>query len=240
MTNKLIKPLIKPINELPKKVSKPILKPIKAIPNKLKKQLSKLTKQMKKIIEPVMNAIKNIIKTMKCAIKLVMNIPKCFIFYFLDMIKYTLMYLPILILMSMVGLSKEWIPLQATLDNLISWPNSTQNQCYRCKDKEMKGKGFFERLKKMMRKKQKIRKKKSFHFFFFLLVAVVGVTLIYWCWYIINEQLLNSKMNLKPSVVLKPTMLGLNPSVGIEAFGGLEKAFGGPEKSLQISSTLKK
>ena len=209
-TMKNIGKQIKEIPKLPKKVSKPIIKPIKEIPKKIKNQLEKLTKQMKKIIEPVMNAINNILKTMKCSIKLVMNIPKCFIFYLLDILKYTLMYLPILLLMSMVGLSKEWNPLQATLDNLISWPNSTQNQCYRCKDKEMKGKGFFERLKNMMRKKQKIRKEKSFHFFFFLLVCLVGISLMYWCWYYINEQLLHPKTNLKqPFMDIYP--MNLNP-----------------------------
>jgi len=201
-------------NEVPKKVSKTVIKPIKAIPKKLKKQLEKLTKQIKKIIEPVMKAINNIIKTMKCAIKLVMNIPKCFIFYLLDILKYTLMYLPILLLMSMVGLSKEWKPLQATLDNLISWPNSTQNQCYRCKDKEMKGKGFFERLKKMMRKKEK-KGKSSFHFFFFLLVSSVGIALVYFSWFYINEQLLHPNTNLKPMDVKLPHLMDLKPPIDV-------------------------
>lgn len=170
-----IKKKLNDLKKLPKNTALRVAK-------KTTKQLSKLTKQMKKIIEPVMNAIKNIIKTMKCAIKLVMNIPKCFIFYFLDMIKYTLMYLPILLLMSMVGLSKEWKPLQSTLDKFISWPNSTQNQCYRCKDKQMKKLGFFEKLKKMMKKNKK-KGKSSFHFFYFLLVCSVGIALVYFSWY---------------------------------------------------------
>jgi len=166
-----------------KNILKKLEKPMKDIPKKMTKQMSKMTKQMTKMIKPISKAIKMIIKTMTCSIKLIMNLPKCFIFYWLDMLKYTLFYLPILILMGMVGLSKEWIPIQKKLDKLLSWPNKTQNQCYRCKNINKKDDGFFDKLKKMMEKKND-KGKSSFTFFTFLIVCLFGGAFGYTFWFV--------------------------------------------------------
>ena len=143
----------------------------------LEKKMGKVfLKILKPVILPITNTLKPITKTffhikeiIKCIIKLTVNMPKCFIFYFLDIIKYTFLYLPILILMGILGLAKEWIPIQETLDKYLGWPNSTQNSCYRCKNKKENKNSFFEDINRMM-KKNDGKGDSSFTFFSFLIV----------------------------------------------------------------------
>jgi len=123
-----------------------------------------------KMLKPITKTLLYIVMIIKCTIKLTVNIPKCFIFYFLDIIKYTFLYLPILILMGILGLAKEWIPIQETLDKYLGWPNSTQNSCYRCKkNKGNKNSFFLENINRMM-KKNDGKGDSSFTFFSFLIV----------------------------------------------------------------------
>jgi len=123
-----------------------------------------------KMLKPITKTLLYIVMIIKCTIKLTVNIPKCFIFYFLDIIKYTFLYLPILILMGILGLAKEWIPIQETLDKYLGWPNSTQNSCYRCKkNKGNKNSFFLENINRMM-KKNDGKGGISFTFFSFLIV----------------------------------------------------------------------
>ena len=141
-----------------------------------------MMKPITKSMQRMMKFFKLIFLYIKCAIKLIKNFYKCFIFYWLDIVKYTLLYLPILCLMSIVGLSKEWKPIQATLDKFIGWPNSIQNDCYRCKNK--KGKSIFETLKEMV--DGMVGNKKdggSFDFLSFLIVVGFGGILIYMIWW---------------------------------------------------------
>ena len=140
----------------------------------------KIGKMFLKILKPIINPIMTMFMYMKCVLKLTVNFPKCFIFYWLDIIKYTLFYLPILILMGMVGLAKEWIPIQKTLDKYIGWSNDTQNSCYRCKNK--KGKSFFDKIKDMMKKKQ-AKGESAFSFFSFLMICLIGGAFGYTFWF---------------------------------------------------------
>ena len=151
------------------------------------KPLTKMFKPITKAIGFITKAIKKIFMLIKCSIKLLINIPKCFIFYWLDMIKYTLLYLPILILMAMVGLAKEWKPIQVTLDKLLGWPNSTLNQCYRCKNKKKKDKGFLEKLKEMMKAKGR-KGDSAFSFFMFLMVCLIGGSFFYTFWFVFLKK----------------------------------------------------
>jgi hypothetical protein len=82
--------------------------------------------------------------------------------------------------MGMVGLSKEWIPIQKTLEKYIGWSNSTQNRCYRCKNK--KGKSFFDKLKNMMNKK-KGKGEGAFSFFSFLMICLIAGAFGYTFWF---------------------------------------------------------
>lgn len=152
------------------------------IEKQIKGVFKKALKPIFKIINPILKAVKSMSMAVKCSIKLIMNAPKCFIFYWLDMIKYTLLYLPILILMGLLGLAKEWKPLQKTLDKFIGWPNSTLNRCYRCKNKKMKDSGFLERLKKMMKAKDG-QGDNNFSFFSFLMVCLIAGAIGYRFWF---------------------------------------------------------
>ena len=153
-----------------------------AIDKKIAKMMLKVLKPLTKSLQKIMKFFKMIFMYIKCFIKLIMNIPKCFIFYFIDIIKYTLLYLPLLILMGMLGLAKEWIPIQKTLDKFIGWPNDTLNTCYRCKNK--KGLSFFDKIKNMMKKQNMQGDRDSvFNFFTFLIVCLIGGILMYFFWF---------------------------------------------------------
>lgn len=153
----------------------------------IKKIFAKLIKPITKSMKKMTNFFKLLFLYIKCSIKLIKNFYKCFIFYFLDCVKYTLLYLPILCLMGIVGLSKEWKPIQVTLDKLIGWPNSIQNDCYRCKNK--KGEGMFDTLKKMVAEMLKgSEKESSFNFLSFLVVVGFGGMLIYMIWFTIRPK----------------------------------------------------
>lgn len=171
------------------KALKPMSKIIKPI-SKAIKPIQKAIKFITKAVKMITKSIKNIFKLIACSIKLIVNLPKCFIFYWLDMIKYTLFYLPLLILMAMVGLAKEWKPIQTTLDKYLGWPNSTQNQCYRCKDKKQKDLGFFEKLKEMMKAKDE-KGDNAFNFFAFLIVCLIGGSFFYTFWFVFVKKKMN-------------------------------------------------
>ena len=160
-----------------------------------------MKKTMKKMIDPIMKPINKMMgffgKIMKffamvklyidCAIKLIKNFYKCFIFYWLDIIKYTFVYLPILCLMGILGLSKEWKPIQATLDKLIGWPNNIQNDCYRCKTK--KGKSLLESIQKMLDDILKGEQGDShFSFLSFMIVVGLGCIAIYMIWFTLRSK----------------------------------------------------
>jgi len=147
-----------------------IEKKIGKIFSKMLEPIEKTLEPMTKILFHIKTVINHIKTVIKCIIKLTVNIPKCFIFYFLDIIKYTFLYLPILILMGILGLAKEWIPIQETLDKYLGWPNSTQNSCYRCKNKKENKNSFFEDIINRMMKKNDGKGDSSFTFFSFLIV----------------------------------------------------------------------
>lgn len=118
---------------------------------------------------------------------MIKNFYKCFIFYWLDIVKYTLLYLPILCLVGIIGLSKEWKPIQKTLDKLTGWPNSIKNDCYRCKNKD--GDSMFDSLKKMMEDMMAGDQGDSqFSFFSFLIVFGLGCILLYTIWFTLRSK----------------------------------------------------
>jgi hypothetical protein len=136
---------------------------------------------MKKMIAPIMDPINKIMMYIACTIKMIKNFYKCIIFYWLDIIKYTLLYLPILCLMGILGLSKEWAPIQVTLDKLIGWPNSIQNDCFRCKNE--KGESMWDSLQKMLKDMMKDKGESHFSFLSFLIVVGLGSIILYTLWF---------------------------------------------------------
>jgi hypothetical protein len=88
--------------------------------------------------------------------------------------------------MGIVGLSKEWTPIQVTLDKFIGWPNSIQNDCYRCKNK--KGESMYDAIKKMIDGMGKGQKDSTFNFLSFLILVGLGGIMIYMMWFYIRPK----------------------------------------------------
>ena len=162
---------------------------IKKIGKSMKNLPKTITKGVEKVVKPIMKTLKGFQKFfklvfyyIKCAIKLLTNFYKCIIFYILDVLKYFFIYLPIFIVMNMIGLKKEWNNVQKQLDKLIGWPNGVQNDCYRCTNK--KGEKFdWRKIFDMFTKKQEEAESK-FNFLFFMLVCGVAAAIVYTFWHI--------------------------------------------------------
>ena len=84
--------------------------------------------------------------------------------------------------MAMIGLAKEWVPIQTKLDQFIGWPNDIQNDCYRCKNKKARGIDW-NAIKKMFNKK-KGDGDGIFSFLTFLVVVSILLLLCYMFWFL--------------------------------------------------------
>ena len=123
----------------------------------------------------------------KCTIKLLTNFYKCAMFYVLDIVKYVIIYLPIFIILNILGLRKQWNKFQTELDKVMGWPNGVQNDCYRCIRKPDKSKTNLLDMFKIFQQKEKETESK-FNFLFFLFVFSVGVWMMYTFWHMYIRQ----------------------------------------------------
>jgi hypothetical protein len=123
----------------------------------------------------------------KCTIKLLTNFYKCAIFYVLDVVKYLILYLPIFIILNLLGLRKQWNKFQTELDKVLGWPNGVQNDCYRCAKKPDESKTSLLDMFKIFQEKEKETESK-FNFLFFLFVFSVGGWMMYTFWHMYIRQ----------------------------------------------------
>lgn len=185
------------------------LKSLKRSINKLKRIPSSLKKIPKKIVKPVLTFLKklfdtikrpimNIIKKIvsgflliffyiKCTLKMTKNFYKCAIFYILDILKYLIIYVPILILLTVVGLIKEWSKIKPILDKYLMWPNKVMNDCYRCKKKKAKDIDFMQQMKKVFARDQETGES-NFNFFLFLQICLIVFGFGYTVWHVFVRE----------------------------------------------------
>ena len=182
ITKGVEKVIFKSITSLFKKMVDTMGKPIMNTLKGFQKIFMLIKKYMMNIIRMIVDGFKLVFYYIKCAIKLLTNFYKCIIFYILDVLKYFFIYLPIFIVMNMIGLKKEWNNVQKQLDKLVGWPNGVQNDCYRCTNK--KGENFdWRKIFDMFTKKQEEAESK-FNFLFFMLVCGVAAAIVYTFWHI--------------------------------------------------------
>ena len=189
---KSIKKGIKSLKKLPKKVSNLPGQIEKLVTNGVLKKLGKpIMKTLKFFVKwfnfirkPIMNIVKKIVSGftfiffyIKCGIKMLTNFYKCFIFYFLDIVKYLLIYVPVIVILHIIGMHSEWKQMKPSLDKGLQWPNSIQNNCYRCKNKKGEKIALLDTIKAMFEKEGV--DDSPFNFFFFLLIMFVGFGFFY-------------------------------------------------------------
>ena len=187
---KSVKKLIKFIKKLPKNIVKSMMKDIKKTFAKPFFRVSKWVVRVFKLFnDSFMNIIKKIVKGftfiffyIKCVLKMGKNFYFCSIYYILDIVKYILIYLPIFSVLLVIGMSKEWIRMKPFLDKILSWPNGTLNDCYRCKNK--KGGKFLNNIKSTVSGMMESNSADDscFSFFFFLLILSVASGFGYTFW----------------------------------------------------------
>ena len=121
-----LKRLPKTINKMPRKVVKPVM-------IFLKKLFDTIKRPILNILRKIVYGFKLIFFYIKCTLKMTKNFYKCAIFYLLDIVKYLIIYVPILIILTVVGMLKEWSKIRPILDKYLQWPNTIMNSCFRCK-----------------------------------------------------------------------------------------------------------
>lgn len=179
---KSIKKGMKKLKNLPKEIAKKVGEP-------MMKTFKFFVKFFNMIRKPIMNLVKKVVSGftfiffyIKCGIKMLTNFYKCAIFYLLDIFKYIFMYVPVIVILSLIGLGKEIKSVTAKMDKSLQWPNSIQNSCYRCSNKRGEKFALLDTIKAMF-EKEGIDDGK-FNFFFFLLLVFVGFAFLFTFWHL--------------------------------------------------------
>lgn len=125
------------------------------------------------IVDKVVGVAMTVFFYLKCTLKILSNFHKCAIFYLLDVIKYCILFLPLLIV-QLAGSDVKGI--RRTLDKvdaILGWPNEIRNDCYRCRNDG--GKNNYDFWKKL----QKALKSKDVGFSFVFIVMITLVALFF-------------------------------------------------------------
>lgn len=122
------------------------------------------------IVEKIVGFAKTVFFYIKCTLKILSNFHKCAIFYLLDIVKYCILFLPLLIVQISTGSDSKGI--QKTLDKvdaILGWPNDIRNDCYRCKNRDGGLKNdFWKKLQKALQGEEV-----GFSFVFMLMISIV-------------------------------------------------------------------
>lgn len=122
------------------------------------------------IVEKIVGFAKTVFFYITCTLKILSNFHKCAIFYLLDIVKYCILFLPLLIVQISTGSDSKGI--QKTLDKvdaILGWPNDIRNDCYRCKNRDGGLKNdFWKKLQKALQGEEV-----GFSFVFMLMISIV-------------------------------------------------------------------
>ena len=92
-----------------------------------------------------------------------------------------------MILLTVVGLIKEWSKIKPILDKYLIWPNKIMNDCYRCKKKKAKDIDFMQQMKKVFARDQETGES-SFNFFLFLQICLIVFGFGYTVWHVFVRE----------------------------------------------------
>ena len=113
-------------------------------------------------------------KLVKCYSRIAGNFYKCFIFYLLDIVKYLILFLPILgySIITKTSVVKN----TKTVAHFLRWSDKTLYQCYLCKKKKQSGRNmsFWKKLKEEAFGKGKNFSSHAFFYFFLVIIALVS------------------------------------------------------------------
>ena len=115
-------------------------------------------------------------KQVKCYVKIIGNFYKCIIFYLLDIVKYMLLFLPILFFSIVTKTSV--LRNTEKVNHFLRWDIKTLNMCYLCKKKKMSKKlNLWKRIQVGIFGNNSTRNVSS-HAFFYLLFGIAFVALV--------------------------------------------------------------
>lgn len=129
------------------------------------------------VLKKAMNGIKMMIVYIKCSIRIIGNFQKCIIFYVLDIIKYTILFFPLLCISICTGFNlKSLKSMFEKMDYMLRWDSSILNDCYLCKKKKKsKALTFWEKL---MKEFEGNKNSVSHHLFFFFFVSLIVIMFV--------------------------------------------------------------
>lgn len=182
-----IKKAIRKLKEIPKSIKKMPKKVVKPVLTFLKKLFDTIKRPILATIKKVVSGFLLIFFYIKCTLKMTKNFYKCAIFYILDIVKYLIIYVPILILLTVVGQIKEWAKVKPLLDKYLQWPNDTMNDCYRCKNKKAKGIDIAKQFQKIFGRDEATGES-SFNFLLFLQIGLIVFGFGYTIWHMFVRE----------------------------------------------------
>ena len=114
--------------------------------------------------------VQNMVAFIKCTVRIAGNYYKCVIFYFLDILKYCLLFLPVLLYSFQTKVPVKTV--FAQINEVVTWSDGIQYDCYRCKKKKTKKKqSYWDQLKEQFTSGKGDDK----YMFFTFMVIVFGI-----------------------------------------------------------------
>ena len=178
-----IKRAIRKLKQIPKSIKKMPKKVVKPVMTFLKKLFDAIKKPILNILRKIVYGFKLIFFYIKCTLKMTKNFYKCAIFYLLDIVKYLIIYVPILIILTVVGMISEWSKIRPILDKYLQWPNNIMNNCFRCKKKAAKDFEIMNQLKQAFGPEETGEPRFNFHMFLNIFIIVFGFSYTIWHMY---------------------------------------------------------
>lgn len=127
-------------------------------------------------LKSVFKGIKMVILYIKCSIRIISNFQKCIVFYLLDIVKYTILFFPLLCVSICTGFNLKTIKsMFEKIDYMIQWDKKIRYDCYVCKKPKNKALSFWEKLKKEFEAGEKNAAQHLFFYFFCFLIVIMFI-----------------------------------------------------------------
>ena len=141
------------------------------------KGLFGMIKDFGKKIAKVFEGVTKTIQYIECSIRIIGNFQKCIFFYLLDVLKYVILFVPLIIVSFLTGFDLKTLKeVFAKIDSLLAWSATIQYDCYSCKKKNKKDDmSFWQKLANEFAGNQKSLSQHLFFFFFSTLIVVIFI-----------------------------------------------------------------
>ena len=148
-------------------------------------------------LKSLFRGINMVILYIRCSIRIISNFQKCVVFYLLDIVKYTILFFPLLCVSIFTGFNlKTMKSMFEKIDYMIQWDKKIRYDCYVCKKPKNGASSFWEKLKHEFEAGEKNAAQHLFFYFFCFLIVIMFI-----CFQVFNlfgQNPTGAKMSIDP------------------------------------------